>query len=106
MLSLRIDRASPGETAREAVTLDVDGRLIQAYPGETIAAALFASGVRTLRTSPRNAEPRGVFCMIGSCQECLVKVDGRRRLACQVVVGDGMRVVTAASDTCLRSRLR
>lgn len=100
MASLRIDATSCGDV----VTLHVDGQLIEAYAGETLAAALFASGVRTLRMSPRNAEPRGMFCLIGSCQECLVEVDGRPRLACQVSVGDGMRVVTAAPDTCSRSR--
>jgi predicted molibdopterin-dependent oxidoreductase YjgC len=35
-----------------------------------------------------------MFCLMGSCQECLVRVDGRRALACQEPVRDGMVVVT------------
>ena len=78
----------------DEVTVAVDGRPIQAFAGETLAAALFAAGVRRLRASPRVGAPRGMFCLMGSCQECLVRVDGRRALACQEPVRDGMVVVT------------
>ena len=80
-----------------AVTLWVDGQAIEAFTGESLAAALLAAGRRALRTSPRAGTPRGLFCMMGVCQECLVSVDGRRTLACQVAVCDGMRVETGAA---------
>ncbi|WP_426768575.1 (2Fe-2S)-binding protein [Erwinia aphidicola] len=54
-----------------------------ALPGQSIAAALFSSGVRTLRFSPHLHQPRGMFCLMGSCQECLVMVEGKRVLACK-----------------------
>lgn len=78
------------------VTLSVDGREITAHDGEMLAAALFAAGVRHLRASPRSSTPRGMFCLMGVCQECLVAVDGRRALACQEPVRAGMKVHTDA----------
>ncbi len=80
-----------------AVTLWVDGQALDAFAGESLAAALLAAGRRALRQSSRAGTPRGVFCMMGACQECLVRVDGKRALACQVAVCDGMRVETGAA---------
>ena len=65
--------------------------------GEMLAAALFAAGYRRLRRSPRNAAPRGMFCLMGACQECLVRVDGKPVLACQVSVYEGMTVTLTPS---------
>ena len=65
---------------------------MSARPGENLATALFAAGTKTLRTSPRSGSPRGMFCLMGSCQECLVMVDEHRVLACRTTVADGMRV--------------
>ena len=76
------------------VALSVDGQSLEAFAGESLAAALWVSGRRVLRQSPRAGTPRGVFCMMGACQECLVRVDGRRALACQVPVRADMRVET------------
>ena len=41
---------------------------------------------------PRTGSPRGAFCMMGVCQECLVRIDGVLRQACLTPVEDGMRV--------------
>jgi sarcosine oxidase subunit alpha len=43
-----------------------------------------------LRDSPRTGEPRGAFCFMGACQECLVHVDGMPRQACMTPVRHGM----------------
>ncbi|NPT69042.1 (2Fe-2S)-binding protein [Paraburkholderia sp. RL16-012-BIC-B] len=85
---MRISKAGGAATVRFLF----DGRPVRARQGESVAAALFASGTKTLRTSPRNGAPRGMFCLMGSCQECLVVVDGRRALACRTTVFEGMRV--------------
>ncbi len=53
-----------------------EGEAIAARPGETIAAALTAAGVRTFRIT-RQGEPRGLYCGMGVCQECLVEIDGQ-----------------------------
>jgi len=86
--TMRIDKAGRAAT----VWFFFDGQPASARVGESVAAALFASGMKTLRTSPRERAPRGMFCLMGSCQECLVMVDSRRVLACRTAVADGMHV--------------
>ena len=92
-MSLRIEHTVERGAA---VTFEVDGEAIIAYAGETVAGALLAGGRRQLRRSPKLGGARGVFCLMGVCQECLVRIDGRRALACQESVRDGMRVQTMA----------
>ena len=75
-----------------AVALLLDGVPVTAAAGEMLAAAMMAAGCLRLRDSPRAGGPRGAFCLIGICQECLVRVDGITRQACQVAVRDGMVV--------------
>jgi predicted molibdopterin-dependent oxidoreductase YjgC len=71
----------------------VDGAEVRAYEGETIAAALLASGHRFTRWTARAGEPRGYFCGMGVCQDCLVTVDGLPNVrACVAPARDGMRV--------------
>ena len=70
-----------------------DGRPIDAHAGESVAAALLAAGIRQLRASPRAEAPRGAFCWMGLCQECVVVADGVRRPACRLEVQDGMVIM-------------
>ena len=73
----------------------VDGRSVVAYEGESIAAALFAAGVRITRWTARSGEPRGYFCGMGVCQDCLVTVDGSPNVrACMTAVREGLRIET------------
>ena len=56
-----------------------------------MAAALTAAGVRSWRTTRRGQQPRGLFCGIGACFDCLLTIDGRpAQRACLVPVRDGM----------------
>ncbi len=72
----------------------VDGAPVPAYPGETIAGVLLAAGWRAWRTT-RRGQPRGVFCGIGLCFDCLVTVDGIPNVrACMTQVTQGMVVET------------
>jgi predicted molibdopterin-dependent oxidoreductase YjgC len=80
-----------------SVTITVDGVPLQAYLGETIAAALLASGRRAWRFT-QGGEPRGVFCGMGICFDCTVTVDGMPNVrACLTAVADGMVVETEQS---------
>lgn len=75
--------------------LHIDGRLVRVKAGSSVAAALrVAGGTGVARTSV-TGQPRAPLCGMGVCQECRVWIDGRRRLACQAVCADGMRVETA-----------
>jgi NADPH-dependent 2,4-dienoyl-CoA reductase/sulfur reductase-like enzyme len=71
-----------------------NGETIVARVGETIAAALMAKGIRTLRTT-RNDERRGIFCGMGVCHECLVDIEGLpAQRACMTKAAEGMIVTT------------
>jgi predicted molibdopterin-dependent oxidoreductase YjgC len=73
------------------VTVTFAGRALQARDGQSVAAALTAAGVRSWRTTRRGQRPRGLFCGIGSCFDCLLTIDGRpAQRACLVPVRDGM----------------
>lgn len=57
-------------------TFRFDGDPVVAHSGETVAAALLAAGHRELRRTRVDGSPRGLFCAIGTCFDCLVTVDG------------------------------
>lgn len=71
-------------------TVTFDGREIEALPGQTVAAALWTAGVTSWRSTRGEGRPRGVFCGIGVCFDCLVTVNGRAgQRACLVPVAPG-----------------
>jgi len=79
----------------EAIAIMVDGEAVPAYPGETVATALLASGRLVLRHTERLHAPRGEFCGMGICFDCLVTVDGQPSVrACMTPVQDGMVIAT------------
>ena len=88
-------RVQEGVVRDEPFSFTFDGRAMEAFPGETIAAALLAAGIRALRRTEKRASPRGVFCGMGICFDCLVTVNGGPHLrACLTRVEPGMRVET------------
>jgi hypothetical protein len=75
-----------------AVKVLVDGRPVTAYDGETVATVLTAEGEPAIRRT-RNGSPRGVFCGIGVCFDCLAVVDGvPNTRACVTFVREGMTI--------------
>ena len=92
----RIDRALDRGTR---VGIIVDGQPLLAFTGETLAAALLAAGIRELRRTPRRFAPRGLYCGIGVCFDCVMTVDGRPNVrTCQIEVRPGMRVDSQNGD--------
>jgi predicted molibdopterin-dependent oxidoreductase YjgC len=74
--------------------IEVDGRMLSVRPGDTVAAVLLRSGISAFRRSAAG-QPRGVFCGMGICFDCLVTVDGlREQRACITLARPGMRVTT------------
>lgn len=57
-----------------------EGRPIPIADGQSIGAALTAAGIRSWRTTRVGGRPRGLFCGIGVCFDCLVTVNGRPSL--------------------------
>lgn len=73
------------------VHITVDGEPVDVRDGQTIAGALLAAGQHSWRSAA--GKPRGVFCGIGICQDCLITVNGVEGVrACQRQARDGDRV--------------
>ena len=79
----------------ETFTIFYDGKPIEARQGETVAAALLAAGVRVFRHTAKKHAPRGVFCGIGQCTDCVMEIDGvPNQRTCMTPARPGMRVST------------
>ena len=79
----------------DKITFTFDNQVMQAYTGETIAAALHANGIKELAKSHVLHRPRGLFCAIGNCSSCLMTVNGEPNIrVCIVKAEQGMTVET------------
>ncbi len=77
----------------ERIEIEVDGDPVVAFEGESVASALWAAGINSLRTTDKSSSPRGIFCNIGVCHDCIVTVDGYpNQRACRTQVADGMTI--------------
>lgn len=77
------------------ITLILDGKAVAAFEGEPIAVALMASGRRVFRYTTKRKEPRGVFCALGRCTDCVMTVDGHPNVrTCVTPARNGMTVQT------------
>ena len=77
------------------VNVIVNSKEIIARKGEPILAVLIASGFDSTRTTEKLAAPRGLFCGIGVCTDCLVTVNGMPNVrSCVTPVEEGMVIQT------------
>jgi len=80
---------------RPLVRIQVDGDTVEAMEGEPIATALLAAGKSVFRYTRKRKEPRGVYCAIGRCTDCMMIVDGVPNVrTCVTPVRAGMKVET------------
>lgn len=87
------DIIRPAEPKPLALTLN-NGEIV-GVEGQTIAGVILASGELAWRTTSSQGRPRGVFCGIGVCFDCVVTVNGERDVrACQRRARDGDAVVS------------
>lgn len=83
-------------TTSPSCAFTFDGNEIEAFPDESVASALLRSGVPAFRSHPLDGTPRLPFCMMGVCQECLVKTDGGSvRRACLMPIEHGLNIEPA-----------
>ena len=68
------------------------GEKLKARPGEMIASALFANGIRIFGHHPKDHAPQGIFCANGQCAQCLVLANGIPVKSCMTPIKPGMRV--------------
>lgn len=82
-------------TKSRIVAFTYNGKTMQGYEGEPVAVALRAAGVVIHRYTRKRHEPRGVFCAIGRCTDCVMVVDGRPNVrTCVTPLREGMDVRT------------
>ena len=88
-----------GETARQAVTLRVDGQPVQALLGDSVMVAVLSAGGH-LRESEFGDGHRAGFCLMGACQDCWVwTAAGERLRACSTPLAEGMEISTRQPGT-------
>jgi predicted molibdopterin-dependent oxidoreductase YjgC len=94
MGSTQVERRIGPRAGRQALSVEVDGERVAAFAGETVATVLLALGHPAFRRTEKGA-PRGLFCGMGICFDCLVTVDGVENVrACMTAVADGMVIET------------
>ena len=77
-----------------AVTIALTGKPVTAYLGVSVATVLLSEEIVAMRTTTLG-EPRGVFCGMGVCFDCLVVVDEKPNTrACMTWVKEGMKIRT------------
>ena len=86
------------EKPRKTVTIHVNGQPVEAKEGEPIASALITAGIMTFRTTRVRKEPRGYFCGIGLCSDCMMTVNHVPNIrTCVTPVEEGMSIETQSS---------
>ncbi|KZL22138.1 Hydrogen cyanide synthase subunit HcnA [Pseudovibrio axinellae] len=78
----------------EQVTFYFDGEPMLGHVGESVAVAVQRNGRQRLRQAPNDGAARGMFCCMGLCQECTVRVDGRVVESCRTTVSSGLKVTS------------
>ncbi|MGW5847803.1 (2Fe-2S)-binding protein [Streptomyces sp. NPDC055254] len=92
---MRSPRSLVGGTPAATYPIDFDGRELPAQAGQSVAAVLWSAGILAWRTTREGGAPRGAFCGIGSCYDCLVTVNGTpNQRACLVPARPGDTVTT------------
>jgi len=75
--------------------MTIDGQSVETRAGDTVATALLAADILACRVSAVSESPRGPYCLMGVCFECLVTVDGvGNRQGCLIEVREGMAIET------------
>ncbi|MCP4356963.1 MAG: (2Fe-2S)-binding protein [Chloroflexi bacterium] len=93
MINQRISKIERGDP----FTVFVNGEAVEAYTGETVAAVLLSSRRRVFRKTLKSESPRGFFCGMGICYDCLVTVDGVTNIrSCMRTVSEGCVIEAAA----------
>ena len=79
----------------ERVRFTFDQQPLEGFAGESIALALRSNGVLIHRYTTKRKEPRGMFCAIGRCTDCIMVVDGRPNVrTCVEPLQAGMSIQT------------
>lgn len=79
----------------EKISFYFDGKEMKGVEGEPIAVALKENGVMVHRYTGKKHKPRGVFCAIGRCTDCVMIVNGVPNIrTCITPLEEGMKIQT------------
>ena len=82
----------------QPITISIDTTPVTVESGTTVAGAMISQGTTAWRSTRNNERPRGLFCGIGACFDCLVTIESKpNQRACMVRVREGQQVVTDAA---------
>lgn len=88
---------------QDQVEIYID-EMTQTVPINISVAAALLMFRKSVRSTPIGDRPRGPFCMMGICFDCLVNINGvPNQRACMVTVDSGMRVKTGHSIVSVES---
>lgn len=77
----------------QRITVKLNGREVSAAAGQSVGAVLMGEGIKAWRTTRNEGKPRGLFCGIGACYDCLITVDHQaNQRACMVEACDTMNI--------------
>jgi predicted molibdopterin-dependent oxidoreductase YjgC len=79
------------------VLVRFEGQDLSLPLGENLAGALLVAGVMPFRHTPVSGAPRGPFCMMGACFDCMVQIDGMTAQACMLQVTEGLEITMPAA---------
>jgi len=82
----------------QRIRITVDGEALTGIAGQSVAGVLLAAGRISWRTT-RSGAPRGVFCGIGACFDCLLTVNDVPDVrACRRPAADGDEIRTQTRE--------
>lgn len=80
----------------QVVSFSFNGRTVHGHAGESIAAALLRAGITGTRRTASRDQPRGYYCGMGVCWECVIEVVGMGTVrSCMQPVAEGLVARTA-----------
>lgn len=80
-------------TRPQRITVRLNAREIDTPAGQSVGAVLIGEGIKAWRTTRNEGKPRGLFCGIGACYDCLITVNGQpNQRACIVEACDSMTI--------------
>jgi len=93
--------ACRGRSSDNCVTIYIDDSAVIVPAAISVAGALLASGHNVFRRTPVTGSGRGAWCLMGSCFDCLVDIDGVKGCqACATTVREGMRISRPGPERC------
>lgn len=80
-------------THPQRITVNLNATPVETEAGQSVGAVLMGQGIKAWRTTRHEGKPRGLFCGIGACYDCLITIDGEpNQRACMVQACDSMNI--------------